>query len=151
MKISIGSDHAGYELKEALAEHLRSRGNEVFDRGTHSKDSVDYPDFAQAVGRDVASGASDFGVLVCATGAGISIAANKVPGVRAVNCFNADIAEFSRRHNNANVLCFGQKYVVPADASAWLDIFLKTEFEGGRHARRVGKLEAACGCGGAEA
>lgn len=152
MKISIGSDHAGFELKEALAEHLRRGGNEVRDCGTHSKESVDYPDFARAVARDVAAGTSDFGVLACWTGVGVSIAANKTAGVRAVNCFNAETAGLSRRHNNANVICFGQKFVAPADAAAWLDIFLKTEFEGGRHARRVGKLEGdACGAGGVPA
>ncbi|MBR6798111.1 MAG: ribose 5-phosphate isomerase B [Opitutales bacterium] len=149
MKISIGSDHAGFELKEILAEYLRRSGAEVVDCGTCSKDSVDYPDFAQAVARDVASGTSDFGVLVCWTGVGISIAANKVPGVRAVNCYNAEMAELSRRHNNANVIAFGQKFITPEDAKAWLDIFLKTEFEGGRHARRVGKLEQGCSCGNA--
>lgn len=146
MKISIGSDHAGFELKETLAEYLRSRGNEVADRGTHSKESVDYPDFAQAVARDVAAGTADFGVLMCWTGVGISIAANKVAGVRAVNCFNAEMAALSRQHNNANVICFGQKFIAAADAENWLDIFMKTEFEGGRHARRVGKMEAGCGC-----
>lgn len=149
MKISIGSDHAGFELKEILAEYLRRSGAEVVDCGTHSKESVDYPDFAQAVARDVVAGTSDFGVLVCWTGVGISIAANKVPGVRAVNCYNAEMAVLSRQHNNANVITFGQKFIAPEDAKAWLDIFLKTEFEGGRHARRVGKLEQGCACGNA--
>lgn len=147
MKISIGSDHAGFELKEALAEYLRGRGAEVVDCGTHSKDSVDYPDFAQAVARNVAAGTSDFGVLVCWTGVGISIAANKVAGVRAVNCFNADMAELSRRHNDANVICFGQKFIAAKDAENWIDIFLKTPFDGGRHARRVGKMEGCRSCG----
>lgn len=146
MKISIGSDHAGFELKTALAEYLRARGIEVVDHGAHSKDSVDYPDFAQAVAHDVAAGTSDFGVLVCWTGVGISIAANKVAGVRAVNCYNAEMAALSRQHNNANVIAFGQKFIAPEDAKNWLDIFLKTDFEGGRHARRVGKLENACSC-----
>lgn len=146
MKISIGSDHAGFELKEILAGYLRQRGAEVVDCGTHSKESVDYPDFAQAVARDVAAGTSDFGVLVCWTGVGISIAASKVPGIRAVNCYNAEMAALARQHNNANVIAFGQKFIAPDDAKAWLDIFLKTEFEGGRHARRVAKLEAGCSC-----
>ncbi len=141
MKISIGSDHAGFELKNALGEYLRSRGASVVDRGTATKDSVDYPDFAQAVARDVVTGEADFGVLVCWTGVGISIAANKVRGVRAVNCYNEEMAELSRRHNNANVICFGQKFIALQEACAWCDIFFKTEFEGGRHARRVGKLE----------
>ena len=148
MKISIGSDHAGYELKEELAKFLRERGDEVVDCGTHSKDSVDYPLFAHAVARDVAAGTSDFGVLVCWTGVGISIAANKVSGVRAANCFNAEMAELCRRHNNANVIAFGQKFIPLADAKTMLEIFLKTPFEGGRHARRVGEIEDAgcCAC-----
>lgn len=151
MKISIGSDHAGFDLKENLAGYLRERGAEVVDCGTHSKASVDYPDFAQAVARDVAAGTSDFGVLVCWTGVGISIAANKVPGVRAVNCCNAEMATLSRQHNDANIIAFGQKFIAPEDAKAWLDIFLKTDFEGGRHARRVGKLEISGTCGNATA
>lgn len=149
MKISIGSDHAGFELKEALGAHLRANGFDVRDCGTHSKSSVDYPDFAQAVARDVAAGTADFGVLVCWTGAGVTIAANKVAGVRAVNCFNAETAALCRQHNDANVICFGQRFIAPDSAKSWLEIFLKTEFEGGRHARRVGKLEPSCGCGNA--
>lgn len=146
MKISIGSDHAGLELKNTLAEYLRSRGIEVVDQGPYTKDSVDYPDFAHAVAGDVASGRSDFGVLVCWTGVGISIAANKVPGIRAANCYNAEMAALCRQHNNANIICFGQKFIAPDDAKAWLDIFLKTDFEGGRHARRVGKIEEVFCC-----
>ncbi|MGF0069144.1 ribose 5-phosphate isomerase B [Candidatus Spyradosoma sp. SGI.093] len=148
MKISIGSDHAGFELKQELAEYLRSRGHEVADYGAASKDSVDYPLFAHAVARDVASGAADRGVLVCWTGVGISIAANKVAGVRAGNCFNVEMAGLFRRHNDGNVICFGQKFIAPADAKAMLDAFLATDFEGGRHARRVGEIEdlAACAC-----
>lgn len=147
MKISIGSDHAGFELKEELVKFLRERGDEVVDHGAHSKDSVDYPLFAHAVANDVASGNADFGVLVCWTGVGISIAANKVAGVRAANCFNTEMAELSRRHNNANVIAFGQKFIPLSDAKAMLEIFLKTPFEGGRHARRVGEIEdLACTC-----
>ncbi len=150
MKISIGCDHAGFELKEELAKFLRSRGHEVIDRGTVSKASVDYPLFAHAVAQDVAAKTADFGVLVCWTGVGISIAANKVAGIRAANCFNVEMAKLSRQHNNANVICFGQKFISPDDAKKMLDTFLAEPFEGGRHARRVGELEdlsctSACG------
>jgi ribose 5-phosphate isomerase B len=141
MKISIGSDHAGYQLKSVLAAALRSRGHDVLDRGTDGEASVDYPDFGHAVAADVASGEARFGVLVCSSGIGISIAANKVPGIRAALCHNEDAAEFSRRHNDANILCFGQKYTTAYIAEKCLDVFLATEFEGGRHARRVGKIE----------
>ncbi|MDR1497165.1 MAG: ribose 5-phosphate isomerase B [Puniceicoccales bacterium] len=141
MKISVGSDHAGYKLKTALAQHLREGGREVIDRGTDSELSVDYPDFAHAVAEDVTTGKASFGVLVCSSGIGVSIAANKTPGVRAALCVNDEIATFSRSHNNANVICFGQKFTSAEDATRWLDIFLTTAFEGGRHARRIGKIE----------
>ncbi len=141
MKISIGSDHAGFELKEQLAEFLRSHGHEVIDRGTHSKDSVDYPIFGHAVAHDVTTKVADFGVLVCWTGVGISIAANKVSGVRAANCFNTEMAQLCRQHNNANIICFGQKFIAPESAKEMLKVFLSTGFEGGRHARRVGEME----------
>jgi ribose 5-phosphate isomerase B len=141
MKISIGSDHAGYKLKTALARHLRAQGREVVDRGADGEVSVDYPDFARAVAEDVAGGAARFGVLVCSSGVGVSIVANKTHGVRAALCANADVASLSRRHNDANVICFGQKYTSEEDAARWLDVFLATGFEGGRHARRVDKIE----------
>lgn len=140
MRISLGSDHAGFDLKNLLAARLRGQGHEVADLGTHSKDSTDYPDFGEAVALAVKNGAADRGVLVCSSGIGISIAANRVPGVRCANVFNEDMAEFTRRHNDANVIAFGAKYVTPEMAGKYLDIFLATEFEGGRHARRVGKL-----------
>lgn len=148
MKISIGSDHAGFELKQELAEHLRSRGHEVTDYGAYSKESVDYPLFAHSVAQDVAGGKADFGVLVCWTGVGISIAANKVPGVRAVNCFNIEMAKLCRQHNNGNIITFGQKFIAPGYAKDMLDAFLTTGFEGGRHERRVGQIETldACAC-----
>ncbi len=145
MKISIGSDHAGFRLKTALKDFLVERGHEVHDRGTTGETSVDYPDFGRAVAGDVADGSAQRGVLVCSSGIGISIAANKVAGVRAALCMNEDMAEFSRRHNDANIICFGQKYNTPEMAKKYLEIFLKTEFEGGRHARRVGLIDS-CGC-----
>ena len=143
MKISLGSDHAGFRLRNALIATLRTQGHELIDRGPTDETSVDYPDFAQAVAADISSGAAQFGVLVCSTGIGISIAANKVSGIRAALCTNEDAAEFSRRHNDANVICFGQKYTTPEMAAKYLSIFLQTEFEGGRHSRRVGKLECS--------
>ncbi len=142
MKISVGADHAGVDLKDSLAQALRAAGHEVFDRGTQGHDSVDYPDFAVAVGNDVAKGTAERGMLVCSTGIGISIAANKVHGVRAALCHNEDGAEFCRRHNDANVICFGQKYITPYMAQKMTMIFLNTAFEGGRHERRVGKITA---------
>ncbi len=141
MKISIGCDHAGFELKSELAEFLRAQGHEVFDHGTNSKDSVDYPLFAQKVAKEVAAGTSDFGVLICWTGVGISIAANKIPGIRAANCFNTEMARLSRQHNNANIIAFGQKFIAPEAAKEMLEIFLSEKFDGGRHFRRVGQIE----------
>lgn len=141
MKISLGSDHAGFRLRTALITFLQTQGHELIDRGPADEASVDYPDFAQAVATDISSGAARFGVLVCSSGIGISIAANKVPGIRAALCSNEDAAEFSRRHNDANIICFGQKYTTPEMAAKYLAIFLQTEFEGGRHSRRVSKLE----------
>lgn len=141
MKISLGSDHAGYRLKSTLAAFLQTLGHAVIDHGTDSETSVDYPDFAQAVAADVVNGTARFGVLVCSSGVGISIAANKVHGIRAAVCMNEDISEFSRRHNDANIACFGQKYTTADMAKKYLEIFLRTEFDGGRHERRIGKLE----------
>ena len=140
MRIAIGSDHAGFELKNTLAAHLRELGHEVSDHGTHSKDSVDYPDFGKAVANAVKARSADYGVLVCSSGIGISIAANKVDGIRCALVMNEDMAEFTRRHNDANVIALGAKYVTPDMAKKYLGIFLATAFEGGRHARRVDKL-----------
>jgi ribose 5-phosphate isomerase B len=142
MKISLGADHGGVDLKDSLALALRAAGHEILDRGTHGHESVDYPDYAVLVSHDVVSGAAERGIVVCTTGIGISIAANKVPGIRAALCFNEDGAEFCRRHNNANVIAFGQKYITPYMALKMTEIFLRTAFEGGRHERRVGKITA---------
>ncbi len=150
MNISIGCDHGGYELKEHLKVALAGWGHAVNDRGTHGKDSVDYPDYAQAVGEDLQSGAADLAVLICTTGLGIAMAANKMNGVRAAVVHNEDAAEFSRSHNNANVICFGQKYDTHYMAEKCTKIFLETAFEGGRHERRVNKV-TAMGCGQVEA
>jgi ribose 5-phosphate isomerase B len=140
MKISIGADHAGYLLKDEIAGVLRRAGHEVVDVGTNAADSVDYPDFAAAVGRDVASGAADRGILVCNTGVGMSIAANKINGVRAALAMNADEIALTRQHNDANVLAIGAKYANAETANQYVKIFLETPFEGGRHERRVNKI-----------
>ena len=140
MRLAIGSDHAGFELKNLLVAHLRELGHEVTDHGTHSKESVDYPDFGLAVANAVIEGKADHGVLVCSSGIGISIAANRLSGARCANVLNEDMAEYTRRHNDANIIAFGAKYVTVDMAKKYLGIFLATAFEGGRHSRRVGKL-----------
>ncbi|PYK98541.1 MAG: ribose 5-phosphate isomerase B [Verrucomicrobia bacterium] len=139
--LALGADHAGYELKESLKQHLEQRGLKALDFGTTSVASADYPDIAQAVSRHVAEQKSDIGLLVCATGVGMSIAANKVPGVRAAVVFDEKMAALARQHNNANVLCLGGKFVGPEQAKKILDAFLDAHFEGGRHARRLAKVE----------
>ncbi len=141
MKISIGADHAGVDVHNAIVKALQQEGIEVTDYGTHSHDSVDYPDYAHPVAKDVAGGKADYGVLICSTGIGMSIAANKVMGVRAALVHNESSASLARHHNNANVICMGETYVTPEEGVKLVDIFLKTPFDGGRHERRVEKLE----------
>src|SRR5438105_12933069 len=140
MKISLGADHAGFELKQKLRARLESEGFEVHDRGTVSNNSVDYPDFAKAVGEEVAAGRADLGVLVCGSGIGMAIAANKVPGVRAANVSTEREARMSREHNNANVLTLGSRVLNQAEANTIVDAWLKASFAGGRHQRRVEKI-----------
>jgi RpiB/LacA/LacB family sugar-phosphate isomerase len=140
--IALGADHAGYALKETVKTHLQKLGLPVCDFGTQSTESTDYPDYAKAVAQSVANGQSTCGILVCCTGIGMSIAANKVPGVRAALVFNEDMARLARQHNDANVLCLGASTVPPERIGRILEVFLNTKFEGGRHERRVGKLEA---------
>jgi len=140
MKIAIGSDHAGFELKTRLRRHLEERSIKVEDFGTTSGESVDYPDYGLAVARAVAGGACDLGVLVCSTGVGLAITANKVKGIRAALAYNVDVAAQSRSHLAANVLVFGAKFIGPETAIAALDKWLETPFEGGRHERRVKKI-----------
>ena len=141
MRIAVGSDHAGYELKEMLAAHLRAGGHDVVDVGTHSTESVDYPEFGAAVGRSVVSGDAERGVAVCGSGIGICIAANKVPGVRAATVHDVTSATFTRLHNDANVMCVGERFIGPQVALDAVDAFLATDFEGGRHARRVNAID----------
>src|ERR1035437_7079252 len=140
MKIAIGADHAGFSLKEQLRQKLAEEGYDVVDFGTGSSESCDYPDFAQSVGRDVAQGRSDRGILVCSTGIGMAMAANKVDGVRAAPARSEDEVKLTREHNDANVLTLGASYTDAPRAMELIDIFLKTEFAGGRHARRVAKI-----------
>ena len=141
MRWFVGSDHAGLALKNALASALRSWGDEVEDLGAHDEASVDYPDFGAAVGRAVAADPSARGLIVCGTGIGISIAANKIAGVRAALVHDAFTAEMSRKHNDANVVAFGARVVGPGVAEDALRRFRDTAFEGGRHARRVAKID----------
>jgi ribose 5-phosphate isomerase B len=140
MKIAIGADHAGFALKEKLRLRLAEEGHEVVDFGTNSAESCDYPDFAEPVAREVAQGRCDRGVLVCGTGIGMAIAANKVEGVRAAPAESEDEVRLTRSHNNANVLTLGARYVDESRAAAFVDLFLETEFAGERHARRVAKI-----------
>jgi ribose 5-phosphate isomerase B len=139
-KIAIGSDHAGFEAKEQAKREIEHLGLEVEDKGTNSLQSVDYPDFGAAVGRAVVSGEVDRGVVICGSGIGISIAANKVPGVRAALCWNEDTARLAREHNDANVLCIGARFIPPEQAARMIRVFMETEFSGGRHQERVEKL-----------
>ena len=138
--IAVGSDHAGYSLKQRLATELRTLGHEVLDLGAHDADRVDYPDFGAAVGRAVAGAEADLGVCVCGSGIGIAMAANKVPGVRAAPVHDATSARLARQHNDANVLCLGERLLDPDVASEAVRAWLDTEFEGGRHVGRVAKL-----------
>lgn len=142
MRIAIGSDHAGFELKERLRARLCELGHEVTDCGCPSLESVDYPEFGAAVGREVSSQRVERGIVVCGTGIGISIAANKIPGVRAALVHDRFTAEMSRLHNNANVLALGARTLDERHAIELMELWIKTEFEGGRHERRVGKIDA---------
>ena len=140
MKIAIAADHAGFVLKEKLRQRLARDGHEVVDFGTNSGESCDYPDFAQPAARDVAQGRSDRGILVCSTGIGMAMAANKIAGVRAAPAQSEDEVRMTREHNDANVLTIGAKYLDEEHALNLIHTFLETEFTGGRHARRVAKI-----------
>ena len=137
MKIAIGSDHGGLEYKNAIAKHLKELGHEVIDVGTYTLDSCHYPLFGAEVARKVASGECRFGIVVCTSGEGISMVANKVKGVRCGIAYNDEVARLMRQHNDANVISFGQKFMELDDVLRRVDIFLSTEFEGGRHQTRV--------------
>jgi len=139
-RIALGADHAGFALKETIRKHLEQAGYVIEDLGTWSEESVDYPDFGRAVGERVVARQSDVGIAVCGTGIGISIAANKVPGVRAAVAHDVMTARLAREHNDANVLALGGRVVTEAQAIEIVDIFLGAQFAGGRHQRRVNKI-----------
>lgn len=140
MKIALGSDHAGFNQKNKIKEHLINKGYEVIDVGTYSLDSCDYPIFGIAAAKEVASGNAEYGILVCSSGEGIMMSANKVKGIRCGIGYNDDVARLTREHNNANMIAFGATFMNDEDVIRRVDIFLNTEFAGGRHARRVGEI-----------
>ena len=141
MRIAIGADHGGYRLKAIVRDHLQQAGHQVIDVGTHGPDSVDYPDYAHQVASLVATLQADRGILVCGTGQGMAMTANRVDGIRAAVVADTFSARGTRAHNDANVLCMGQRVIGAGLALEIVDAFLSTPFEGGRHARRVGKIE----------
>lgn len=142
MKVAIGCDHGGLHLKEHIIGYLKEQGMDYQDFGTHTADSVDYPDIAEPVAKAVAAGEVDKGILICGTGIGIGIAANKVPGIRAALCHDTFSAHASREHNDANILTMGERVIGPGLALDIVHIWLHTEFEGGRHERRIAKISA---------
>jgi ribose 5-phosphate isomerase B len=141
MKVAIGGDHAGYQYKEELKKMLAERGYEVHDFGPDSEASCDYPDFAHPVAESVAAHREIFGILICGSGNGVCLTANKHAGIRAALCWNDELAALSRQHNDANILCIPARFVDLETAKSMTDIFLNTSFEGGRHQRRVDKID----------
>lgn len=142
MRVSIASDHAGFEQKQQLVQYLLDEGCQVIDEGPDSDDRVDYPDYAVKVANDIVDNVADLGVLVCGTGIGMAIAANKIPGIRAANVVDHKFAELARQHNNANVITVSGRFVPIEENRRIVSTFLNTEFGGGRHADRVGKIMA---------
>mgnify|MGYP000858773104 CR=1 FL=1 len=140
MRIAIAADHAGFDMKEKLTEYLRDKGYDVDDYGTYSSGSVDYPDYAFPAAEAVSRGDAEYGVIICGTGIGVSIAANKVKGIRAANCCTPEMAVLAREHNNANVVTFGARLIEVEKAKSILDSFLTTDFLEGRHLIRIEKL-----------
>jgi ribose 5-phosphate isomerase B len=140
MKISIGNDHAGPDYKKAIVEYLELKGNEVVNHGTNTFESVDYPDFGHPVADDVESGKAHFGIVICGSGNGIAMTANKHQGIRAALCWTKEIATLARQHNDANVLSIPARFTSIQQAIEIVDAFLNTDFEGGRHANRVHKI-----------
>ena len=143
MIIPIGADHAGFELKEQLIEHLKSAGHEIHDHGCYSTESIDYPDYAHPVADEVEQGEGTLGILICGSGNGISMTANKHQGVRCALCWNPEIAKLAREHNNANIISLPARFISFEEAREMVDTFLNTKFEGGRHERRVNKIACA--------
>lgn len=144
MKVGIASDHAGYELKKYIIENLTEFS--LSDFGTDSTDSVDYPDFAYNISKSISFKKNDFGIIICGSGVGVSITANKIKGVRAANVFNEEMARLARQHNDANVMTLGARFIEKDVALAMVKEFLSTEFEGGRHSARVKKISTLTGC-----
>ena len=144
-KIALGADHAGFELKEQIAEYLKENGYEVKDFGTYSTDSIDYPDPAYSTAKSVSEHSSDEGILICGTGIGMSMVANKLPGVRAALCNSVETAQLSKKHNNANLLCLGARVEHTDSVEKIVDEWLNTKFEQGRHERRVDKIHSLTG------
>lgn len=146
MKIAIASDHAGFNYKKDISEFIKEKGHQVLDFGTYSEESVDYPDFAFPAAEAVASLVADYGILICGTGIGMSIVANKVTGIRAALCMTPYMAEMARKHNNANVICFGARTTKLEDIYQMLEIFLTEDFLGDKHMIRVEKIHNLTGC-----
>ncbi|MBX2971930.1 MAG: ribose 5-phosphate isomerase B [Flavobacteriales bacterium] len=145
MHILIGSDHAGFDLKHRLKDHLRALGHTVTDKGTHVKDSVDYPDYAHAVATGVLAEPGALGILICGSGNGVNISANRHKGIRSALAWTPEIAALARMHNNANILALPARFITAGEAEAIVDVFLSAEYEGGRHQRRVEKIELTNG------
>lgn len=141
IKIAIGSDHAGFELKEQLVKYLKSKGIDVSDQGTYSSERADYPDYGHAVANQVLAHQVEFGVLMCGSGNGIAMSANKHAGIRAALCWNEEITSLARQHNDANILVLPARYMSFETATKCCDIFLETAFEGGRHQDRIRKID----------
>ncbi len=144
MNIAIGADHAGFELKEKVKKQLEEKGVKVKDFGAFSSESVDYPDFGHPVARDVQNGMADLGIVICGSGNGINMTVNKHRGIRSALCWNKELAELARQHNNANVLALAARFVDEDVNMEIVEAFINTEFEGGRHERRVNKIGAGC-------
>ncbi len=142
MRISIGSDHAGYDYKSLIIAHIQSLGHTIIDHGTADNSSVDYPDFVHPVAKDIIEDQADYGVLICGTGNGVAMTANKYPEIRCGLCWNEDISKLTRQHNNANVIAMPARFVDIVTAKSMVSAFLMTDFEGGRHERRVNKITA---------
>ena len=141
MKIPVGSDHAGFEAKQTIKQTLEDLGHETLDYGTHTEESVDYPEYAQKVSRDINNAKYDVGILVCGSGQGMCMTANKFPNIRAALVYNQKSAEMSRKHNNANILCLPGRELSKDELRTILEKWLETSFEGGRHERRVNKIK----------
>jgi ribose 5-phosphate isomerase B len=139
-KVVIGADHAGFELKESIIKHLNTKGYDISNHGCFSKESIDYPDFGHPVAEEVEFKENSFGIVICGSGNGINMTANKHQGVRSALCWKTEIAKLAREHNNANVLALPARYLSENEAIEIVDVFLDTQFEGGRHARRVEKI-----------